>query len=327
MRDDRSEDSAVELAADKTAINVVARLYLGVQGTAETISSGALPALRSGLQLRRCAKGKCCEIGEPPAMDLKLAEADHDCEPMPVGRDEAFAQQKLKDAKQRPSVYGHTGFVTPPNGFPDYVSPDRITPGEKCGEHCKLDLPNPPRFSFSPFIYTKAGEYPEGERKVKTGKHFGKRLPAFEVVTPALAERIKEAEKEHCRDHKVAWKKSFGRYIAAVASLQKGFCVPPVGEDAKPNAGQKACREEYLKRLKELSGYSSGPGVAEIGACLHNLTLSERDGKKKHTIKGKSVESVDDAGTKILLTVPDKGALPDIGNPSSEDMVKGCGEP
>ncbi len=327
LRDDRSEDSAAELAADRSAINAVARLWLGVKGSVEGVSTGALPAIRSGLRLRRCDKAaKCCTIGEPPALDPKLLEPEHDCNPSPADRNAVFANQKLKDATDKPSVYGFTGFAVPPTGFQEYGSPDRVKVAEKCGEHCKLDLPSPPRFSPSPFIFTNAGEYPDGQRKVrKPGKHFGKVLPAFEVVTSALAERIAEAEREHCRDHKAAWKKGYGKYIGAVTSLKDGFCVPPVAEDAGPNAAKNACREEYEKKLKERAGTTLA-GADAVGQCLHPLTISERDGKKKHAIKGNRTEEVDASGTKILLTIPDKGALPDIGNPSSEDLMKGCGE-
>jgi hypothetical protein len=56
MKNIPTEDSAIELDADKSAINAVLSLWSAGKTTLANISQNAMPTLRSGLGLRRCVK-------------------------------------------------------------------------------------------------------------------------------------------------------------------------------------------------------------------------------------------------------------------------------
>jgi hypothetical protein len=322
-------ESAEERDADRTAAGAFARLWSSVRGGAQRIAGQAMPQLRSGLRLRRCSKPageKCCEgptVLNPAA--LKPLEADHDCNPLPSARNDVFAVSKHTGGPfDHPTIYGQTGVGAQATAV-DFINSANIDQAPKCADKCKPTLPGdkPPNLRISPFVYTQAGRYEERPRKGK-GKCKGKMLPAFEVISPTLAERIKQAEIEHCRDAKEAWKLTYGTYIAGVLMLRDGFCPDPgqVNLDAGPKA---ACQVEYKKALEKLTGFSSAESVQASFACLVNQS-EDRDTKKWHTLKFTyAEEKVAEDCSGVDLIVSDENQLPEVGkHPTSELMVPEC---
>jgi Domain of unknown function (DUF4157) len=324
-------ETAVELDADRSAVLAVARLWLGARAGLESSIESAMPLLRSGLRLRRCGScntsTKCCTEVPVDAGALIPVEAEHDCQPFAEDRNNVFKfQNQAKPGSNplaHPTIYGLTTIdIGAAAG-----SPAGVTLDDKCQERCGVSLPSAPRFSLGPFVYTKTGRYDEGEnfmrRAPKGTKCAGKRLPTFEVISESLAARIKAAEVEHCQDHKVAWRKSVGRYVAAVNEVAKaGFCV----EHGDTGSKQQHCKDEYERRLKERSGMSYA-GMRSIAECLFGRT-DERDEKKYHSISGKSKVVVSADCTEIEVHAPDDAkVLSHVGDPKSEDLVKDCLEP
>jgi hypothetical protein len=321
--------SAEERDADRTAAGAVARLWSSVRDGAQHIAGQAVPQLRSGLRLRRCSSAppgeKCCEgptVLDPAA--LKPVEAEHDCNPLPSDRNDVFAVSKHKGGPlDHPTIYGETGLREQAAAV-DFINSGNIDQAPKCADKCKPKLPGdkPPTLRISPFVYTKAGKYEEFPRKgPKRCK--GKMLPASEVISPALAERIKLAEIEHCRDAKEAWRLTYGTYIAGVLMLRDGFCPDPgqVNLDAGPRA---ACQVEYKKALAKLTGFSSVESVQAAFICLINQS-EDRDAKKWHTLNMKYKEQVAADCSSIELVFPDENQLPEVGkHPTSEMMAPEC---
>ncbi|HET9441903.1 MAG TPA: DUF4157 domain-containing protein, partial [Acidimicrobiales bacterium] len=325
------EDSAAELDADHSAVRAVSRIWLGLGRASEGWLGQAMPRLRTGLRLRRCAKSpeQCCEEGATAVASGALASvpAGHSCEPTGDTRENVFSHQKLKEATARPSVYGWTEIAKPPRDVFDFIQKGNARAAGKCGDKCKPDLPgNVPSLRLSLFIFTKAGRYPEGTRKVKSGRCAGKKLPHFERISPKLAERIRAAEVEHCRDHSRAWELTYGKYLAAVLELKDGFCPDP----ATPGKGlADRCAADYERRLRERSGFASAGAAHAAFDCLTNQTL-DRD-KGSHTVKGKSVVEPDKDCSEVDLVVPDANALPEVGKKSAAELLKdseaACGVP
>ena len=54
-------EEAAEHDADQAAVSVVARMWGGMQAGAVDLAANAGPRIRSGLALRRCPSGKCCD--------------------------------------------------------------------------------------------------------------------------------------------------------------------------------------------------------------------------------------------------------------------------
>ena len=314
-------ETAVEMDADRSAVLAVARIWLGAKAALVPALESAMPRLRSGLGLRRCGKEKCCTDTPAPTGPLVPVEPQHDCEPFAEERNNVFATQKLASPTDRPTHYGKTT-ISLTDG-PAALDPALVALDGKCGERCK-PTGSEPRFVLSPFIYVKAGRYDDGTRKAPAGtKCAGKRLPAFEVVSDKLAAKIKAAEVEHCRDLKVAWRKTIGRYQAAVNELTGGFCVEH--GDGGPKVGN--CKDEYARRLEARTGMSYA-GMKTIWECLAGLTVTQRDDKKFHNISGKTTTVVTPDCKEIEVhDADDASVLSHVGSPTSEELVKDCGEP
>ncbi len=306
----------------------MARLWAGVRAGAGAVVGQAMPQLRTGLRLRRCSGkppgDKCCEGPTTLAAgELKPLEAERDCNPLASTRNDVFAVSRHKGGVlDHPTVYGETGLREQATAV-DFINSGNIDLADKCIDKCKPKLPaGTPTLRLSPFVYTKAGKYDENPRKGK-GKCKGKMLPAVEVVGPGLADRIRAAEVEHCKDAKEAWRLTYGTYMAGVLQLKDGFCPDPAGVniDAGPKA---ACQNEYRKALEKLTGFSSATSVQAAFECLVNQS-DDRDTKKWHTVSFKYTEKQLDDCSGIELLLPDEGQLPEVDkHPTSELMAPAC---
>ena len=313
-------EEAAEHDADQAAVSVVARMWGGMQSGAADLVTNAGPRVRSGLALRRCPSGKCCDP-KPAAGALapELAQGNID-----NPRAENLMAGRRGDAEGG-DVYGQTGpgFV---NALRDMTNA-KSSVSEKCSQTCKPNVGSFPTFSLSPFFFVTAGRYEDfdfnpntggaGARRfavAKTGPCKGKSRPRVTIVTDALAAKVKAAEVEHAHDLARAWDLSVAKYIAAVRELEGGFCVS--GEEEL--SGNK-CTEEFRKRVGERSGikWESWSSVAE---CLANQS-KDRDDRKWHTVSDKTGTKVGSKDCKEVEVTPDAAVLTNIGNHSSKEIV------
>ena len=313
-------EEAAEHDADQAAVSVVARMWGGMQSGAADLVTNAGPRIRSGLALRRCPSGKCCDpkpAAGPLAPELAQGNIDNP-------RAENLMAGRRGDAEGG-DVYGQTGpgFV---NALRDMTN-TKSSVSEKCSQTCKPNIGSFPTFSLSPFFFVTAGRYEDfdfnpntggaGARRfavAKTGPCKGKSRPRVTVVTDALAAKVKAAEVEHAHDLARAWDLSVAKYIAAVRELEGGFCV--AGEE---ELNGNKCTEEFRKRVGERSGikWESWSSVAE---CLTNQS-KDRDDRKWHTVSDKTATKVGTKDCKEVEVTPDAAVLTNIGNHSSKEIV------
>ncbi len=313
-------EEAAEHDADQAAVSVVARMWGGMQSGAADVVGNAGPRIRSGLALRRCPSGKCCDP-KTTAGPLAPVKAEGNID---NPRAENLMAGRRGDAEGG-DVYGQTGpaFV---RALQDMTN-TKSTVSEKCNQTCKPNIGGYPTFSLSPFFFVTAGRYEDfdfnpntggqGARRfavAKTGPCKGKSRPRVTVVTDALAAKVKAAEVEHARDLARAWDLSVAKYIAAVKELEDGFCV--AGEEELKG---DTCTQEFRKRVGERSGikWESWSSVAE---CLTNQS-KERDDKKWHTVSDKTATKVGTKDCKEVEVTPDAAVLTNIGNHSSKEIV------
>ena len=330
-REDGSE-TAIELDADRSAVLAVARLWLGAKAGAEAGLESAMPQLRSGLRLRRCSgcscnppKLECCTESAADAGPLVPVEPKHDCEPLGEG---LWDVRRVVGGTTRPSQVGLTSWSY--QSALDWSGSPGASFDTACPERCTPVVTNPPSFVLSPFVYTKAGRY---EAVTKGGQQIflkappgtkcaGKKLPAFYVISDALGDKIKAAEAEHCRDLKVGWKQTFGLYLAAMNELKDGFCAPRLDDPTKRDA---QCSDILKQRLAARTGMDHKK-LADAAACYVRKTGEGRDDTKNHTLSfdTKKKQPSADCTQMELVLADDATQLPNIGKPSSEELMTGC---
>ena len=313
-------EEAAEHDADQAAVSVVARMWGGMQSGVADLVTNAGPRVRSGLALRRCPSGKCCDPAPAPGA-LAPAKAEGNID---NPRAENLMAGRRGDAEGG-DVYGQTGpgFV---NALRDMTN-TKSSVSEKCSQTCKPNVGGYPTFSLSPFFFVTAGRYEDfdfnpntgqpGARRfavAKTGPCKGKSRERVTVVTDALAAKVKAAEVEHAHDLARAWDLSIAKYIAAVRELEGGFCVP--GEET---LNDSKCTEEFRNRVGERSGikWTSWSSVAE---CLTNQS-KDRDDRKWHTVSDKTATKVGTKDCKEVEVTPDATVLTNIGTHSSKEIV------
>lgn len=248
---------------------------------------------------------------------------------MPDARDGVF--ETTGDS----TIYGQTGAGTQYKVF-DYINKENVAADPNCPELAKSTAPNElPTLYLSPFICVKAGRYEnKGQRHVDAAKcppdafkglqdpKTKKKLvevPVVEVISEKLAERIRAAEVEHCKDASQAWRLTYGRYLAAVLELKDGFCTE--GGDA----GKASLQAEYQKRLKARSGYDSAGSVQATFECLVNLS-KDRDKRKWHTFKSPAPQLLPSCEA-FEIANTEAEPYPNVDKHPSSELIKGCGEP
>jgi hypothetical protein len=233
--------------------------------------------------------------------DKKTAAAtESDCEPSPA----TFEEIRKIDKDDPTSV-----------GFTQKNKIEFDWRPEFKGGNCTVKVAKVPKLTFKHFVFTKEGSYVFGPAIDKSGTCKGKHMDHIIVITPAMAERIKEGEIEHCQDYQLAFDLSYARYNKACDDLGTGF----------PAKNAKDCRNQVFDRLDKAVGIDPAQW-ATVANCLFDKTL-QRDDKKKgwHTLDlgpGRF-----DKDCKHFTTTPNsRTALPEIGKHPSKDLIKGCGE-
>ena len=317
---------AEEHDADHSAMRVVSRLWSGAADGAQSIAA-ALPRLRTGLRLRSCSKSKCCNVPAPTG-PLKIVEPNRACEPMADERDNVFETAKSS------TIYGQTG---PSDRLAlDFINKENVAADPNCPELAKSTATGDvPALTLSPFIYVKAGRYdnkskrhvdadqcPPAAFKGKVDPRTKRKLvevPVVEVISEKLADRIRAAEVEHCKDAHHAWRLTYGRYLAAVLELKDGFCIEGV------DAGKAGLQTEYEKRLAARSGFQSAGSVHAAFECLVNLS-ADRDKRGWHTFKSPKPQ-LNPSCTAFESANTEADPYPNVDKHPSSELINGCGEP
>lgn len=167
------------------------------------------------------------------------------------------------------------------------------------------------KLSFKPFVFTKEGTYVFGPAVDKSGTCKGK-LDHILKITGPMAERIKQGEREHCEDVRLAFNLSYQKYSKACEDLGAGFSA----------ANATECRQQVLVRLKDAVGIDPSQWT-KVANCLVDKTIG-RDTKGWHTA---GLTGSFDKDCKHFTSTPDPiKSLPEVGKHLSSELVKGCGE-
>jgi hypothetical protein len=167
--------------------------------------------------------------------------------------------------------------------------------------------------SFRHFVAVKAGTYKTGTMKPTSGNCQGKAVTTYLTISPQLADRIKQAEIEHCRDAHQAFDLTFGKFNKAARDMKVGF----------PAKDQSDCNLKASSRALKATGVDSAKWIP-VAVCLFGKS-QKRDQNGWHSVEsGNPVYSKD---CKSAAYTPDATTtLKEVGKHSSEDLVKGCGE-
>ena len=230
---------------------------------------------------------------KPATPELKRVETPYaDCTPKPATLQEVQAVH--------PNVTGVTD-ATASSGGLELRYKDGF---------CQTKVTSDPTLTFGNFLYTKPGTYPLG-KDPGTDRCRGKTVDAFLHIVPDVADRIWQAEVEHCNDMHRAFKLTFQAGFRTLHSLES----PGIRD--KP----EHCGEAISAAVKTAIGVEPSK-LVESYNCLYDLSKT-RDDNKWHTVdRGKPVY---DAGCQSVTYTPDpKTVLPEVGQHLSEDIVKGC---
>src|ERR1035438_1570583 len=152
-----------------------------------------------------------------------------------------------------------------------------LTFTEGKGSRCTAAVNSYATLQNTNFLYTKAGDHPDGTEITPAGRACkeGTRVAKVLRVTDKGAETLKLGEKEHCEDHKLAFTLSHSKYNQAIKELEGAYCAA----GTTPVGGQ-ICGPEFAKRFKDRTGidFDQRQTIAE---CLLKKS-SLRDDRKWH---------------------------------------------
>jgi hypothetical protein len=293
-----SDNSQLEREADHSAFHAISSFWLRGKTAMAGIIANAYPRLHSGLRIQRCACDRSKEV--KPTAPLTDTLPAFTCAPVATN---------LDDIKKLPGVptgvLGATKASMPHPAVSLHPSND---------SSCTLSVTPMPQFGLDHILYTKPGTYQIGTETISTGKCHGKLLPQMLEVTPALSEKIKAGETEHCEDNRRAWMLSFGRYDQVFDELSHPYCAK--GSD---------CNSETEKRFKERAGVEY-TDIGKVSQCLFTKT-GIRDTKDWHTAEIKARDGKVAADCSAITYKPDAGkVLKEVGKHKPDELVKGCGE-
>jgi Domain of unknown function (DUF4157) len=296
---DGTPDNRLENEADQSAFQVVSSLWGHFKGAGSGMVAKALPRLRSGFRLQRCSCDRSKEV--KPTAPLKDVLPTFACVPTPVG---------LEEIRKLPGVpAGVLGITKAAAPHP------QITIHSSSNSSCTLEVTSMPQFGLDHFLYAKPGTYDMGSTStIQHGKCKGKTVPDKITVTPALSEKAKAGEAEHCEDDRRAYMLSMGRYTQVFDELSHPYCAE--GSD---------CDTETNNRFKERTGVE-WKDVGKVENCLFDKT-GDRDRRDWHTVEIDQRTGRPTPDCSAIIYTPDASkALPDVGKHKSEELVKGCGE-
>jgi len=164
-------------------------------------------------------------------------------------------------------------------------------------------------------VFTKADTFTEGEG-IFVGEQAecqsGKKYPLRWTIDGTGAQKIREAELEHCADYKYAFEISLRRYADVVNDLSKKKVT---------FASQKAA-ENHVTRLV-------GPSPDKwqsVFECLARKSKRARDDSGSHTPRPRTIPPRLQNNCEFARAIVSASSLPRVGNDLSPDIIKDCGE-
>jgi hypothetical protein len=294
------KSASLEEEADSSALSAIVSLYGRSKAAVRDVAKNAMPRLRSGLSIQRCT----CEPANYPLPKGLL--------PLELPKFDCVSPQALTLGEVRTLCKGGALGCTKPAAVAFGVK----TQG-KVGGSCEAVLSKVPAFGLAKFAYVKANTYGLGAHERGVGPCKGKTLVSKVEITDKMAEKLREGEIEHCTDTRRAFALTWGKYAKAIKELEGGYC-----------AENNDCSPVLKRHFKERTGIDYDKRM-DVAKCLYNKTdIRESEslgGLGWHDVILKNPVYRDKC--KIALYKPDYRQMTDIGTHSSEDLVKGCGEP
>ena len=266
-------------------------------------------------------------IALPRGMDKEPAKPSPKAEPKPPPKP---AEAKLPEVKPSypdctpqavplDKVRSFTGTNGKTWGFTSGVLDAGVDEIVFDGGVCKFKVTSLPSLTFKPFVYTQANKkkdekYMDGTDFGFDGPCVGKTFDKRVHITSEMSDRIRDAEIEHCNDHHRAFDLTYGKYIAMVNALPKGF----------PGTDQKNCQHTANEVFKHSTGFNLGQ-LPDKFLCLSAKTqLRDKGDRAWHGIDlGKPTYTKD---CKFVDYTPDfKTASPEVGKHPSSEIITGCG--
>jgi hypothetical protein len=295
-----AEDQALERDADRSAVGVLAALRAGVSD----IGRNAWPRLRTGLSLQRCPDKE----KPAPACDKSLYPVPHGIIPakLPVLDCSSPTPVTLAELRSNPVPGNTLGFTDwKPAAFERDIQ-------EGAGGRCHLVWIARPKLQTNIYAFTKPGTYDDGQETPSTGPCAGRLVNVKKKFTKSFSDGTKAAEIEHCQDARVAWSKTFARVEQFYDELAGGFCADPT------------CTDEMNRRMKLRTGFADLADIEKKTLCLFGRTKLRDDNGWHDAMKTNPVYSKD---CKEVVYTMGPGPKSQIGQPSSADLIKGCGVP
>ena len=243
-----------------------------------------------------------------PAGPFTPPQFDFDCEPAPASLAAVRAVPGVP-----PSILGITGTTMLDQTFETPIK-------ELSGGRCNAKVNSYATLKRGDFLYTKAGDHPNGSETTPAGRACREGTVVAKVlrVTDKGAETLKQGETEHCEDDKLAFTLSHGRYNQALKELEGAFCA----NGTPPDKSNRICEPEFAKRFKDRTGIDFDQRKT-IADCLIRKS-SLRDDRGWHDARPATVSYDRDCRTATYII--DQTSLPEVGRHLSSEIVKGCGE-
>ncbi len=327
---------ALERDADRSATGVVTSLWRNTRGSASRVARNAVPTLRSGLSLQRCPSSQQVRPPQTPAQEREQAEG--------ANQSQTPAQkQQQADEEQGPSAQEKAidALVNDPDCQPTAIPMSQLVaiPGAslrqlgwtklaKTGKSFKVAFDSrddtcgignitEAQFNFDHLVYTEPGEHRYGN-ETRHSRECDKDLPLYIRVTPQAANKFKAGEVEHCKDLRRAFSLSLHKFNTAANA------VKDAGRFPADNVGD--CTTKLKQKISTRMGIDHDQ-LAGVWTCLSNKT-KERDSKGWHDADVNLTTKVetDAECTKVIHELDASKILPEVGNHSTSDLVKDCGE-
>ena len=306
--------TALEADADFSAIRAVTALWQGVRGGMAEFTRAAVPRLRSGLQLQRCS---CDRSSSRPSGSLPTTLPTFDCS--------TATQKPLPDIARE---IGSTGIL----GVTKMASPGRFNINlqfQPSDETCDItSSPSLADFALEKFMATAPGTYDVGTETPRRGRCRRRSLTQKLEITSSMADKLKQAEGEHCEDHRRVYALTFGKARQVHRDIGNPFCAA-----GRSESRNQRCQAEFTEYFRTRVGIDFSR-LASTASCLERKTGTERDDQGTHTVqfgpgtsRSLASRSVARDCTSVTYTPDHTTQLTDVGTRSAADVVQGCGEP
>jgi hypothetical protein len=150
---------------------------------------------------------------------------------------------------------------------------DQITFQESRGSRCNARV-SPAAMTVNRSIYTKEGTFPDGTERTPSGRPCpaGQNIQKRMHVTADGARKLKQGEKEHCDDAKLAFALSWGKFNQASKDLEGNYRAAGI----HATGAETICDKELAKRFFDRTGVEWAKRK-DVADCLLALSAS-RDG-------------------------------------------------